>query len=92
MRWTSFVGNSCGLNNIHNKINLVTWDRVCQPRSNGGHGLRKSHEFNVAMFMKLGWKVISLPNELWIHTLKAKYLKLGVNGPVLTGPSSFSFI
>ncbi|OMO92659.1 reverse transcriptase [Corchorus olitorius] len=36
---------------------LVSWDRICRPKGNGGLGLRKARISNLALLAKIGWKL-----------------------------------
>lgn len=46
------------------KVYLVKWDTVCQPKSVGGLGIRKSIDNNLATNAKLDWVGPSTP---WIN-------------------------
>ncbi|KAK9169650.1 hypothetical protein Syun_001790 [Stephania yunnanensis] len=37
------------------KISLVPWENVCQPKGQGGLGMKRMYEMNVAFLMKIGW-------------------------------------
>ena len=41
------------------RSNLVNWDLVCLPKTEGGLGLRRVKEFNEACLFKLGWSAAS---------------------------------
>ncbi|CAL0301674.1 unnamed protein product [Lupinus luteus] len=43
------------------------------PKHDGSLGLKKMHDFNSALVMKLGWGLISDPTVLRAHDLRAKY-------------------
>lgn len=55
--------------------NLIGWDRICKPKFLGGLGLRKAKVNNKAMQMKLLWRILRDPNNLWVQLVKKKYLK-----------------
>ncbi|KAK9139396.1 hypothetical protein Scep_009077 [Stephania cephalantha] len=55
------------------KVNLVSWNEICQPKGCGGLGLKKMRLMNEALLMKLVWRLVSSTNELWVQLLKAKY-------------------
>ncbi|KAH9722962.1 reverse transcriptase domain-containing protein [Citrus sinensis] len=55
------------------KISLVSWDKVCQPKSCGGLGLKNLEVMNKALLMKAGWNLISSPSSLWTRVLLTKY-------------------
>lgn len=56
------------------KMNPVAWDKVCQPKCNGGLGIRKSNCFNNACLAKLGWQVLTDDQNWWVQLVKQKYL------------------
>lgn len=49
------------------------WDAICLPKSMGGLGIRKMHEVNTALIAKLGWKIFSNPESLWVQLARFKY-------------------
>ena len=55
------------------RVHLVSWDRVCQPKLNGGLGLRPAKDTNNAFLMKLSWEMVSNSQALWVEILKSKY-------------------
>lgn len=52
---------------------LIAWDKLCRPKNEGGIGLRKASLMNQALFMKVGWGLISKRDTLWARTLRGKY-------------------
>ena len=56
------------------KANLVRWEVVCLPRSEGGLGLQRVKEFNDACLLKLAWS-ISSSNSVWAIWCRDRYLK-----------------
>lgn len=56
-----------------NRIHLVKWKKVCKPKKFGGLGIRACDDNNKAIITKLGWRVISENDSLWIKVLKNKY-------------------
>ncbi|CAL5324749.1 unnamed protein product [Camellia sinensis] len=56
------------------KVHLVNWQNVCKSKKQGGLGIRKAREQNLALITKLGWKVASNSADLWCSILKSKYL------------------
>lgn len=73
-----------GSTNEKKKPHLVKWEQVCQPKENGGLGIRRMSQNNEAFLMKLGWGILTLPNALWVKVLRSKYMreKVGVPQPV----------
>ncbi|XVF17280.1 hypothetical protein REPUB_Repub10bG0106100 [Reevesia pubescens] len=53
---------------------LVSWDKVCSPRNQGGLGLRKIKDYNLAMLAKTGWSLHTRQESLWCEVFKAKYM------------------
>ena len=68
-------------NSLSSSSNLVGWDRICRPKNLGGLGLRKAEPNNIALQMKLLWKLLKDPNNLWVQLVSGKYVK---NQPLLT--------
>ncbi|XVE99040.1 hypothetical protein REPUB_Repub03eG0162200 [Reevesia pubescens] len=63
-------GGSADYSHTH----LVSWDKICQKKSQGGLGLRKARFNNLAMLAKSGWKLHSRGNSLWCNVMRHKYL------------------
>lgn len=47
------------------KIHLVNWKKLCQPKEEDGLGLRKIEPMNKAFIMKLAWGM-KKDNQLWV--------------------------
>ncbi|XP_031126953.1 uncharacterized protein LOC116029190 [Ipomoea triloba] len=62
------------------KIHIVSWAEVCKPRDEGGLGLRRARDFNMAFLTKLGWQMLTNETKLWVQVMKEKY---GSNGDLL---------
>ena len=56
------------------KIHLVNWDTMCYNKRVGGLGLRKAKAQNLALMSKMGWKILSDEDCLWVKVVKGKYL------------------
>jgi hypothetical protein len=70
-------------------LSLKAWDSICIPKVLGGLGIRKMRDVNLALIAKLGWKMLTNPDSLWVAQLKGKYLH---SKSFLSLPSfSFSF-
>lgn len=57
------------------KVHLVNWDTICQPKSIGGLGIKKTSDMNQAMLAKASWRISQNDPGLWSCLYKAKYLK-----------------
>lgn len=54
-------------------ISLVGWDFICQSKGYSGLGLRKLRDQNISFLMKLGFKIVSDREALWVQVLRSKY-------------------
>lgn len=54
--------------------NLIRWETVCLPKSDGGLGLRRVKEVNETCLMKLGWSAASA-DSLWAKWFRTRYFK-----------------
>ena len=53
-----------------NHKSLISWDRICKPRDIGGLDIRKIEVFNKALQMKLLWKIITEPDNIWLRIVR----------------------
>jgi hypothetical protein len=63
--------------NKSRNLSLKSWSSICIPKVEGGLQIKKMHEFNLALIAKLGWKLISNSDCLWVNQLQRKYIKYG---------------
>ncbi|KAL5708904.1 hypothetical protein ACHQM5_019650 [Ranunculus cassubicifolius] len=75
------------------KYNLVNWEEVCVSMENGGLGLRRVLDVNIAMLTKWLWKLAHEEKSLWKMVIIQKY---GVEtggwySKCNSGPIKFSF-
>lgn len=42
-----------------NKVHLISWNKICVSKKNGGLGINKSYERNLAFLAKLYWRVLN---------------------------------
>ncbi|CAN1296474.1 Putative ribonuclease H protein At1g65750 [Linum perenne] len=54
-------------------IHWCSIDKLSTSKGDGGLGFRSFREFNLAFLAKLAWKIIKMPNALWVRVLKALY-------------------
>lgn len=45
----------------------TSWDKVTSPMSAGGLGIRRLRDWNLTFMAKLGWKIMTNPNKLWVQ-------------------------
>ncbi|GLT42706.1 hypothetical protein SLA2020_166920 [Shorea laevis] len=55
------------------KANLVSWDRLAQPKSTGGLGIKSSKEANQASMAKAPWRLLTKKEKLWSKAICEKY-------------------
>lgn len=60
--------------NSAKSANLIGWHKVCQPKKFGGVGIRKAKVNNVALQLKLIWKLLSSPENIWVKLVWKKYV------------------
>ena len=51
------------------KTHLINWETVTKEKSKGGLGIRKMQHMNKALMAKLGWKLLTDRNKLWVRVL-----------------------
>lgn len=56
------------------KLHLVKWDKVCKDKDCGGLGIKSAKKQNLALLAKLGWKMYTQEDCLWVNILRDKYL------------------
>ena len=52
------------------KVHLVNWQHVCHKKKNGGLGIRRARDQNLALLSKLGWKLLNEEEGLWLEVLR----------------------
>lgn len=55
------------------KKHLVSWEKICRPKSDGGLGIRSAKEMNMALLGKLGWRLMNTQYALWVRILRKKF-------------------
>ena len=58
------------------KITWLSWEKMCEPKSNGGMGFRQLKQFNLALLAKQCWRLQTRQDSLVYKVLKAKYFPL----------------
>ena len=72
---------------------MVSWEKVCMGKVQGGLGVRMASLMNNAYLMKLAWEVFCDCRKLWVDVMKSKYSfsnngKTSRNGSGVEGPMS----
>ncbi|XP_074283576.1 uncharacterized protein LOC141608122 [Silene latifolia] len=57
------------------RVPLVSWEKLCAPKKEGGLGVRDSFSWNVAAMRKLVWWIYYNPNNIWVKWVHQVYLK-----------------
>lgn len=60
------------------KMHWMSWQRLCNPKAQGGMGFRDLKIFNQSILAKQGWRLVHQPDSLVCKVLKAKYLKIEI--------------
>ncbi|EEF43230.1 conserved hypothetical protein [Ricinus communis] len=63
-------------------MHLLSWDKICKPKSRGGLGLREAVDFNTIMLMKLEWKYLLQQEALWAQIFCVQYVLAGISWSV----------
>ncbi|KAJ4759032.1 RNA-directed DNA polymerase (reverse transcriptase)-related family protein [Rhynchospora pubera] len=72
-------------------IALLSWDRVCLPKTAGDLGLQNLHLQNIALLLKWWWRIYHLPDSQWHLITKLLYGKRDHNIPPLCWKKDGSF-
>jgi hypothetical protein len=64
-----------GGNEEKGRVHLVNWKTLCQPKLEGGLGLKHMHYMNRVFIMMLGCGIIHVRDSLWAGVLRDKYIK-----------------
>lgn len=55
------------------KITWIKWETVCLRKEDGGLGVRRLMEFNLALLGKWWWRILQERGNLWYRVLCARY-------------------
>jgi len=72
-----------GKEETRNKWALVSWDKVCKPKSQGGLGLDDQEILCKALGAKIWWKWVQEPKAQWAKIQKEKYASLWHNNDLI---------
>ena len=59
--------------NGKNRMAWLSWDKMCAPKKDGGHGFRDLRAFNLALLSKQGWRLQTNTHSLVYCILKSRY-------------------
>ncbi|XP_059068379.1 uncharacterized mitochondrial protein AtMg00310-like [Cryptomeria japonica] len=62
-----------GANSSH-KISLISWDKICTSKEDGGVGIKNLRDQGRALGAKLVWRLFRTPHLKWARLLNQKYL------------------
>lgn len=62
-----------GSSDSNRKFHMISWEKICQPKEQGGLGFRNLKVLNKAYMTKLAWQLINNPYKLWVRIMKFKY-------------------
>lgn len=62
-----------GSKNEEKRTHWIRWENRCEPKWEGGIGLRDLGSFNKALLATQGWRLIQKGDNLLARTLKVKY-------------------
>uniref|UniRef100_A0A5B7C6K9 Reverse transcriptase zinc-binding domain-containing protein n=1 Tax=Davidia involucrata TaxID=16924 RepID=A0A5B7C6K9_DAVIN len=55
------------------KLHWIRWEKLCKNKRESGAGLRDMEAFNLALLAKQAWRLLQVPNSLFLKVYKAKY-------------------
>ncbi|XVE58507.1 hypothetical protein DITRI_Ditri04bG0175000 [Diplodiscus trichospermus] len=61
------------------RCSLVKWEKVTQPKDDGGLGIRCLRNMNLAFMAKLGWRMWNESDQLWVRVVTGKYIHHNVD-------------
>jgi hypothetical protein len=59
--------------NTGKKIALISWEKLCKPKTQGGLGIRDPSIMNKVLSAKIWWRWLKKPNDLWAKLWRGKY-------------------
>lgn len=74
----------------YKKAPYVAWNTICQPKNQGGLGVKNLSLWNTACIAKLVWAIAQKNNHLWVKWIHNRYIKnKGWRGYTSTGDTSW---
>ncbi|GKV10035.1 hypothetical protein SLEP1_g21461 [Rubroshorea leprosula] len=65
----NFIWGSDGQKKLH----LISWETICQPKKQGGLGLKSAKDANLVAMSKLNWRLHTEEGKVWREVLVKKY-------------------
>ncbi|XP_074291902.1 uncharacterized protein LOC141618719 [Silene latifolia] len=62
------------------RVPMVSWEKACSPKEEGGLGIRDSLSWNIAAIGKLVWWIYYSPDRLWVKWVNQIYPKELIGG------------
>ncbi|CAN1156116.1 Putative ribonuclease H protein At1g65750 [Linum perenne] len=69
-----------GSSSEERKVHLISWDRICLPKNQGGLGIRSARTLNRAYMVKLAFRFFKEHEPLWVQVLQSKYFRTTTEG------------
>ncbi|XP_026378377.1 uncharacterized protein LOC113272794 [Papaver somniferum] len=58
-------------------FNLIGWNKVCKPKDMGGMAFRDLEMLNLALLIKVAWRLLTEKDSLWTQNMESKYFRDG---------------
>jgi hypothetical protein len=55
------------------KLALISWEKLCRPKAQGGLGIRDPSTMNKVLSAKIWWRWLKRPQDLWAKIWRRKY-------------------
>lgn len=62
-----------GSSETQRKWYLISWEKICKPKDQGGMGFRNLRILNKAYMAKLAWQISNNQDKLWVQIMRYKY-------------------
>ncbi|KAJ3687601.1 hypothetical protein LUZ61_016765 [Rhynchospora tenuis] len=72
-------------------MHLLSWDRVCLPKSFGGFGLLNLKLQNIALLLRWWWRLYNNPHTLWTEFARLLFAKQDPSIPPIAWNATESF-
>ncbi|KAJ3688101.1 hypothetical protein LUZ61_017265 [Rhynchospora tenuis] len=72
-------------------MHLLSWDRVCLPKSFGGFGLLNLKLKNIALLLRWWWRLYNNPHTLWTEFARLLFAKQDPSIPPIAWNATGSF-